>query len=101
MFAAIETPEFLIYNNVFLMNNEAGHHLTTRGLQIGLGFMREIHPESEVALWFGITKAWLAYHEGCLANKSKQLSGIEPEVVVFLTSFPCLRSDWNPHEKMD
>jgi hypothetical protein len=28
------------------------------------------HPESEVALWFNITKAWLAYHEDFLGNET-------------------------------
>jgi hypothetical protein len=31
--------------------------------QFKLGFMRNMHPTSEVAVWFGITAAWLAYHE--------------------------------------
>lgn len=35
-----------------------------------IGFMRDMHPESEVALWCRITKAWLAYHEDYLANKT-------------------------------
>jgi hypothetical protein len=33
------------------------------------GFMRDMHPEREVALWCTITKAWLAYHEDFLANE--------------------------------
>ena len=36
-----------------------------------IGFMRDMHPESEVALWCRITKAWLAYHEDYLANKTQ------------------------------
>src|SRR6478752_202014 len=31
--------------------------------QFEVGFMRDMHPESEVALWCSITAAWLAYHE--------------------------------------
>jgi hypothetical protein len=38
--------------------------------QFEIGFMRDMHPESEVALWFNITKAWLAYHEDFLGNKT-------------------------------
>jgi len=38
--------------------------------QFEIGFMRDMHPESEVALWFRITKAWLAYHEDFLGNKT-------------------------------
>jgi hypothetical protein len=38
--------------------------------QFEIGFMRDMHPESEVALWFRITKAWLAYHEDFLANNT-------------------------------
>ena len=38
--------------------------------QFEVGFMRDTHPESEVALWCRITKAWLAYHEDYLENKT-------------------------------
>jgi hypothetical protein len=38
--------------------------------QFEIGFMRDLHPEREVALWFRITKAWLAYHEDFLGNKT-------------------------------
>ena len=38
--------------------------------QFEIGFMRDMHPEGEVALWFRITKAWLAYHEDFLANET-------------------------------
>jgi hypothetical protein len=38
--------------------------------QFEIGFMRDMHPQSEVALWFRITKAWLAYHEDFLGNET-------------------------------
>jgi hypothetical protein len=38
--------------------------------QFEIGFMRDMHPESEVALWCRITKAWLAYHEDFLENET-------------------------------
>ncbi len=38
--------------------------------QFEIGFMRDKHPESEIALWFRIAKAWLAYHEDFLGNKA-------------------------------
>jgi hypothetical protein len=31
--------------------------------QFEVGFMRDIDPEREVAIWCSITAAWLAYHE--------------------------------------
>jgi len=34
-----------------------------------IGFMRDMHPESEVALWCSITAAWLAYHEKFLGDE--------------------------------
>jgi hypothetical protein len=37
--------------------------------QFEIGFMRDMHPASEVALWFRITKAWLAYHEDFFGNE--------------------------------
>ena len=39
--------------------------------QFEIGFMRDMHPESEVALWCRITKAWLAYHEDFLQNQTQ------------------------------
>jgi hypothetical protein len=38
--------------------------------QFEVGFMRDMDPESESALWFRITKAWLAYHEDFLGNEA-------------------------------
>lgn len=38
--------------------------------QFEVGFMRDMHPESEVALWCGITAAWLAYHEKYLNDET-------------------------------
>jgi hypothetical protein len=38
--------------------------------QFEIGFMRDMYPESEVVLWFRITKAWLAYHEDFLGNET-------------------------------
>jgi hypothetical protein len=37
--------------------------------QFEIGFMRDMHPESEVALWCSITAAWLAYHEKFLGDE--------------------------------
>lgn len=39
--------------------------------QFEVGFMRDMHPESEVALWCRITKAWLAYHEDFLQSQTQ------------------------------
>jgi hypothetical protein len=38
--------------------------------QFEIGFMWDMHPEREVALWSGIAKAWLAYHEDFLGNET-------------------------------
>jgi hypothetical protein len=38
--------------------------------QFEIDFMRDMHPEREVALWCGIAKAWLAYHEDFLGNET-------------------------------
>jgi hypothetical protein len=37
--------------------------------QFKIGFMRDMHPANEIALWFRITKAWLAYHEDFFENE--------------------------------
>jgi hypothetical protein len=34
-----------------------------------IGFMRDMHPQSEVAVWSSITAAWLAYHEKFLGDE--------------------------------
>ena len=36
-----------------------------------IGFMRDMHPESEVSLWVRIAKAWLAYHEDFLGDETQ------------------------------
>lgn len=38
--------------------------------QFEVGFMRDMHPEREVALWCGITTAWLDYHEKYLNSET-------------------------------
>jgi hypothetical protein len=38
--------------------------------QFEIGFMRDMHPAREVAVWCGIAKAWLAYHEDYLGNET-------------------------------
>ena len=38
--------------------------------QFEIGFMRDMHLESEVALWCNNTKAWLANHEDFLGNET-------------------------------
>ena len=38
--------------------------------QFEIDFMRDMHPEREVALWCRISKAWLAYHEDFLGNET-------------------------------
>ena len=40
-----------------------GSYLNMTLEQFEIGFMRDMHPESEVALWCSITAAWLANHE--------------------------------------
>ena len=38
--------------------------------QFEIGFMRDMHPESEVGLWCSITAAWLAYHEKFVGDET-------------------------------
>lgn len=38
--------------------------------QFEIGFMRDMHPASEVALWCSLTAAWLAYHEKYLGDET-------------------------------
>jgi hypothetical protein len=46
-----------------------GPYLNTTLERFEIDFMRDMHPEREVALWCRITKAWLAYHEDFLGNE--------------------------------
>jgi hypothetical protein len=47
-----------------------GQYLGMTLEEFEIGFMRDMHPEREIALWFRIAKAWLAYHEDFLANET-------------------------------
>ncbi len=44
-------------------------YLDTTLEQFEIGFMRDLHPESEVAIWERITCAWIAYHQKYLDNR--------------------------------
>jgi hypothetical protein len=54
--------------------------------QFEIGFMRDMHPEGEVALWCGITAAWLAYHEKFL-NDEPLPDGEERKLLGALIAF--------------
>jgi hypothetical protein len=47
-----------------------GPYLNTTLERFEISFMRDMHPEGEVALWCRIAKAWLAYHEDFLGNEA-------------------------------
>jgi hypothetical protein len=47
-----------------------GPYLNTTLERFEIGFMRDMHPEREVALWCRIVKGWLAYHEDYLGNET-------------------------------
>jgi hypothetical protein len=61
-------PELL--NQIKAVFNVIGPYIGMPLEQFEIGFMRDMHPESEVALWVRITKAWLAYHEDYLATET-------------------------------
>jgi len=60
------SPELL--DQIKAVFDVVGRYLGMTLEEFEIGFMRDLHPESEVALWIRITKAWLAYHEDYLAN---------------------------------
>src|SRR5262249_29156080 len=47
-----------------------GRHVGMTLEEFEIDFMRDMHPEREVAMWCGIAKAWLAYNEDFLENKT-------------------------------
>ena len=46
-----------------------GPYLDTNLEKFELNFMRDSHPESEVAIWMSITATWNSYHETYLNNE--------------------------------
>lgn len=46
-----------------------GKYLNMTLEQFEVGFMRDMHPEQEAAVWCSITAAWLSYHEKHLNNE--------------------------------
>jgi hypothetical protein len=61
------SPDLL--NQIKIVYDVIGPYIGMTLEQFEIGFMRDRHPESEIALWFSITKAWLAYHEDFLGNE--------------------------------
>jgi hypothetical protein len=60
-------PELL--EHVRAVYDVVGPYLNTTLEQFEVGFMRDMHPEQEVAVWCSITAAWIAYHEKHLGNE--------------------------------
>jgi hypothetical protein len=61
-------PELL--ERIGAVHGVLGPHLGMTLEQFEVGFMRDMHPETEVALWCSITAAWLAYHGKFLDNEA-------------------------------
>jgi hypothetical protein len=60
-----------------------GPYLNTTLEQFEISFMRDSHPEDEVAIWCSITEAWLAYHEQDLGEEA-QPEEVEQKLVAAL-----------------
>ena len=54
-------PELL--EHIGAIYEVVGQYLSTTLEQFEISFMRDMNPESEVAIWCSITAAWIAYHE--------------------------------------
>ena len=54
-------PELL--EHIRAVYDVVGPYLGTTLEQFEVGFMRDMHPDSEVAIWCSITATWIAYHE--------------------------------------
>jgi hypothetical protein len=59
-------PELL--EEVSIVYKVVGPFLGTTLEQFEIGFMRDMHPESEVAVWCSVAAAWLAYHKKYLGQ---------------------------------
>lgn len=55
------SPELL--EQVRAVYEVVGAYLDTTLEQFEIAFMRDMHPESEVAVWCSIAAAWLDYHQ--------------------------------------
>ena len=62
------SPELL--EHVKAVFDVVGPYMDTTLEQFEIGFMRDAHPESEVAVWCSITAAWIAYHETHLGDET-------------------------------
>ena len=62
------SPELLEQINAVF--DVIGPYLDTNLEKFELNFMRDLHPESEVAIWFSITAAWISYHEKYLNDET-------------------------------
>jgi hypothetical protein len=51
------------------VHGQIGSYLGVTLEQFEIGFMRDLHPENEVALWCSVTAAWLTYHEKFLEDE--------------------------------
>lgn len=61
------SPELL--EHVHAIYDVIGPYVSGSLEQFEIGFMRDAHPETEVAVWVSITAAWIAYHEQYLDNE--------------------------------
>ena len=61
------SPELL--ERIRAVYDVIGPYLDTNLEKFELSFMRDSHPESEVAIWISITAAWISYHEKYLNNE--------------------------------
>lgn len=52
-----------LLENIGAIYEVIGQYLGTTLEQFEISFMRNMNPESEVAIWCSITAAWIAYHE--------------------------------------
>ena len=74
-------PEHL--EQVEAVYEAVGPYLDMTLEQFELGFMRDVHPELEVAVWCSIVAAWLIYHERYL-DEQVQSKAIEKQLVAAL-----------------
>ena len=74
-------PELL--EQVEAVYEAVGPYLDMTLEQFEIGFMRDLHPEIEVAVWAGIVAAWLTYHERYL-DEQLQPKAVEKQLVAAL-----------------
>ncbi len=58
-----------LHEQIRAIHEVVGHYFKSSAKEFEAGFLSDAEPESQVALWSGVTSAWIAYHEEYLDDQ--------------------------------